>query len=44
MLISLVKDEINDNIIIFIRILDGFLDGYDNRLRSGLGGECVFFG
>lgn len=33
-----VKD---DNITIFTRILDGLLDGYDNRLRPGLGGECV---
>ncbi|XP_039709317.1 gamma-aminobutyric acid receptor subunit alpha-5 [Pteropus medius] len=29
-----VKD---DNITIFTRILDGLLDGYDNRLRPGLG-------
>uniref|UniRef100_H3CZ79 Gamma-aminobutyric acid type A receptor subunit alpha5 n=1 Tax=Tetraodon nigroviridis TaxID=99883 RepID=H3CZ79_TETNG len=29
--------EINDNITIFTRILDGLLDGYDNRLRPGLG-------
>lgn len=36
-----VKDETNDNITIFTRILDGLLDGYDNRLRPGLGGECV---
>uniref|UniRef100_A0A3B5LEI0 Gamma-aminobutyric acid type A receptor subunit alpha5 n=1 Tax=Xiphophorus couchianus TaxID=32473 RepID=A0A3B5LEI0_9TELE len=33
--------EINDNITIFTRILDGLLDGYDNRLRPGLGGESV---
>ncbi|MBN3299643.1 GBRA5 protein, partial [Amia calva] len=26
-----------DNITIFTRILDGLLDGYDNRLRPGLG-------
>ncbi|XP_058521356.1 gamma-aminobutyric acid receptor subunit alpha-5 [Ochotona princeps] len=32
-----VKDETNDNITIFTRILDGLLDGYDNRLRPGLG-------
>lgn len=31
--------EINDNITIFTRILDGLLDGYDNRLRPGLGGK-----
>lgn len=36
-----VKDETNDNITIFTRILDGLLDGYDNRLRPGLGGEYV---
>lgn len=30
--------ELNDNITIFTRILDGLLDGYDNRLRPGLGG------
>ncbi|XP_076133704.1 gamma-aminobutyric acid receptor subunit alpha-5 [Alosa pseudoharengus] len=29
--------ELNDNITIFTRILDGLLDGYDNRLRPGLG-------
>lgn len=38
---SSVKDETNDNITIFTRILDGLLDGYDNRLRPGLGGEWV---
>lgn len=38
---SSVQDETNDNITIFTRILDGLLDGYDNRLRPGLGGECV---
>uniref|UniRef100_A0A8C5LC89 Gamma-aminobutyric acid receptor subunit alpha-5 pseudogene n=1 Tax=Jaculus jaculus TaxID=51337 RepID=A0A8C5LC89_JACJA len=32
---SSVKDETNDNITIFTRILDGLLDGYDNRLRLG---------
>ncbi|KAB1257009.1 Gamma-aminobutyric acid receptor subunit alpha-5 [Camelus dromedarius] len=37
---SSVKDETNDNITIFTRILDGLLDGYDNRLRPGLGGLC----
>lgn len=31
--------EKNDNITIFTRILDGLLDGYDNRLRPGLGGK-----
>ncbi|KAL1023403.1 hypothetical protein UPYG_G00040380 [Umbra pygmaea] len=29
--------ERNDNITIFTRILDRLLDGYDNRLRPGLG-------
>lgn len=38
---SSVRDETNDNITIFTRILDGLLDGYDNRLRPGLGGECA---
>ena len=33
---SSVKDETNDNIKIFTRVLDGLLDGY-NRLRPGLG-------
>lgn len=41
---SSVKDETNDNITIFTRILDGLLDGYDNRLRPGLGGECAVLG
>ncbi|XP_010281517.1 PREDICTED: gamma-aminobutyric acid receptor subunit alpha-5 [Phaethon lepturus] len=31
------KEDANDNITIFTRILDGLLDGYDNRLRPGLG-------
>ncbi|KAK1167598.1 gamma-aminobutyric acid receptor subunit alpha-5 [Acipenser oxyrinchus oxyrinchus] len=31
------KEDPNDNITIFTRILDGLLDGYDNRLRPGLG-------
>ena len=35
---SSVKAETDDNITIFTRILDGLLDGYDNRLRPGLGG------
>uniref|UniRef100_A0A8C2RE73 Gamma-aminobutyric acid type A receptor subunit alpha5 n=1 Tax=Capra hircus TaxID=9925 RepID=A0A8C2RE73_CAPHI len=34
---SSVKAETDDNITIFTRILDGLLDGYDNRLRPGLG-------
>lgn len=32
------ESELNDNITVFTRILDGLLDGYDNRLRPGLGG------
>ncbi len=35
--------ELNDNITIFTRILDGLLDGYDNRLRPGLGGKPAGF-
>uniref|UniRef100_A0A4W5MPB8 Neurotransmitter-gated ion-channel ligand-binding domain-containing protein n=1 Tax=Hucho hucho TaxID=62062 RepID=A0A4W5MPB8_9TELE len=31
------ETELNDNITIFTRILDRLLDGYDNRLRPGLG-------
>uniref|UniRef100_A0A8C0ETN3 Gamma-aminobutyric acid type A receptor subunit alpha5 n=1 Tax=Bubo bubo TaxID=30461 RepID=A0A8C0ETN3_BUBBB len=31
------SEDANDNITIFTRILDGLLDGYDNRLRPGLG-------
>ncbi|RMC06688.1 hypothetical protein DUI87_16129 [Hirundo rustica rustica] len=38
-----VKEEANDNITIFTRILDGLLDGYDNRLRPGLGDERLRF-
>ncbi|XP_028834740.1 gamma-aminobutyric acid receptor subunit alpha-5-like isoform X1 [Denticeps clupeoides] len=34
---ALREAEANDNITIFTRILDGLLDGYDNRLRPGLG-------
>ena len=33
------KDELKDNTTVFTRILDRLLDGYDNRLRPGLGGE-----
>lgn len=36
---ALKEAEANDNITIFTRILDGLLDGYDNRLRPGLGGN-----
>ncbi|XP_044515777.1 gamma-aminobutyric acid receptor subunit alpha-1 [Gracilinanus agilis] len=31
------QDEIKDNTTVFTRILDRLLDGYDNRLRPGLG-------
>lgn len=35
-------DDSKDNITIFTRILDRLLDGYDNRLRPGLGGkQCL---
>ncbi|XP_039600631.1 gamma-aminobutyric acid receptor subunit alpha-5 isoform X2 [Polypterus senegalus] len=36
-----VKEDTNDNITIFTRILDGLLDGYDNRLRPGLGEQIT---
>ncbi|XP_014653138.1 PREDICTED: gamma-aminobutyric acid receptor subunit alpha-3 isoform X1 [Ceratotherium simum simum] len=32
-----IPDDSTDNITIFTRILDRLLDGYDNRLRPGLG-------
>lgn len=32
-------DAFNTNITLFTRILDSLLDGYDNRLRPGLGGK-----
>uniref|UniRef100_A0A4W3JGC3 Gamma-aminobutyric acid type A receptor subunit alpha5 n=1 Tax=Callorhinchus milii TaxID=7868 RepID=A0A4W3JGC3_CALMI len=32
-----IKAHSNDDITVFTRILDGLLDGYDNRLRPGLG-------
>ncbi|XP_069492699.1 gamma-aminobutyric acid receptor subunit alpha-5 isoform X2 [Ambystoma mexicanum] len=35
--VATVKDPTNDDTTIFTRILDGLLDGYDNRLRPGLG-------
>ncbi|XP_059680627.1 gamma-aminobutyric acid receptor subunit alpha-3 [Gavia stellata] len=35
--VSDVVDDSKDNITIFTRILDRLLDGYDNRLRPGLG-------
>lgn len=36
------SDAFKNNITLFTRILDRLLDGYDNRLRPGLGGkkEC----
>ncbi|KAJ8385802.1 hypothetical protein AAFF_G00182460 [Aldrovandia affinis] len=34
-------DAFKNNITLFTRILDSLLDGYDNRLRPGLGGEEV---
>ncbi|KAF7248388.1 Gamma-aminobutyric acid receptor subunit alpha-2, partial [Varanus komodoensis] len=34
------EDEAKNNITIFTRILDRLLDGYDNRLRPGLG-DCT---
>lgn len=32
-------DAFKNNITLFTRILDRLLDGYDNRLRPGLGGK-----
>uniref|UniRef100_A0A452R6N5 Uncharacterized protein n=1 Tax=Ursus americanus TaxID=9643 RepID=A0A452R6N5_URSAM len=37
-----IPDDSTDNITIFTRILDRLLDGYDNRLRPGLGGQLLF--
>uniref|UniRef100_A0A0H2UKB5 Gamma-aminobutyric acid type A receptor subunit alpha 2 n=1 Tax=Mus musculus TaxID=10090 RepID=A0A0H2UKB5_MOUSE len=37
-LANIQEDEAKNNITIFTRILDRLLDGYDNRLRPGLGG------
>lgn len=36
------QDELKDNTTVFTRILDRLLDGYDNRLRPGLGGVLKF--
>uniref|UniRef100_A0A0G2JGP5 Gamma-aminobutyric acid type A receptor subunit alpha 2 n=1 Tax=Mus musculus TaxID=10090 RepID=A0A0G2JGP5_MOUSE len=36
-LANIQEDEAKNNITIFTRILDRLLDGYDNRLRPGLG-------
>lgn len=33
------SDAFKTNITLFTRILDRLLDGYDNRLRPGLGGK-----
>lgn len=38
-----IPDDSKDNITIFTRILDRLLDGYDNRLRPGLGGKQELF-
>lgn len=34
-------DDPKDNTTVFTRILDSLLDGYDNRLRPGLGGSLI---
>lgn len=34
-----ITDEQKDNTTVFTKILDSLLDGYDNRLRPGLGGQ-----
>ncbi|KAB0343710.1 hypothetical protein FD754_020636, partial [Muntiacus muntjak] len=36
-----IPDDSTDNITIFTRILDRLLDGYDNRLRPGLGVDRI---
>lgn len=33
------SEAFKNNITLFTRILDRLLDGYDNRLRPGLGGD-----
>lgn len=38
---DIIDDDSKDNITIFTRILDRLLDGYDNRLRPGLGGKPI---
>lgn len=35
------SDAFKTNITLFTRILDSLLDGYDNRLRPGLGGKAL---
>lgn len=35
------SDAFKTNITLFTRILDRLLDGYDNRLRPGLGGKQI---
>lgn len=42
MLANIQEDGPENNITIFTRILDRLLDGYDNRLRPGLGGKKIF--
>lgn len=37
------QDELKDNTTVFTRILDRLLDGYDNRLRPGLGGRLYYY-
>lgn len=39
LLTSLVNATTDTAITLFTRILDSLLDGYDNRLRPGLGGK-----
>lgn len=37
------SDAFKTNITLFTRILDSLLDGYDNRLRPGLGGKKAVY-
>lgn len=37
------SDAFKTNITLFTRILDSLLDGYDNRLRPGLGGKDMIY-
>lgn len=34
-------DPTTDDSTVFTKILDSLLDGYDNRLRPGLGGQWI---
>lgn len=36
---NVMADDSADNSTLFTKILDSLLDGYDNRLRPGLGGQ-----